>query len=223
MKRIIFLLAITSVSMQAIAQEVKVEHRRYIKVLGHAEQNFEPTYVDVQIHMQDRDKVNSDNDIAKKERDLLEFLKANGINENNLRVQNINTGEAFAVFGSRYYINKNYTLRIDDLKRYETIILGLVEKGFKNLYITEIGMNDKPKKQDEVMAAAVKNGTNKANIIATAANVKNLRLLSVDETMMDNGPSPVMYKMAAADMGATNIPLGKINIQKQLVMIYEIE
>jgi uncharacterized protein len=224
MKIFFLIMAISSTALLTYAQEIKVESRRHIKVTGHAEQNFEPTFVDVQIHMQDRDKVNTDNDIAKKERDLLAFLKANGIDESNLRVQNINTGEVFSIFGSRYVINKNYTLRIDDLKRYETIMLGLVEKGFKNLYITEIGITDRPKKMDEVMAAAVKNGINKANIIAATANVKNIRLLSVDESMISDGPSPVMYKMAAMDAGsATNIPLGKIHMQKDLVMIYEIE
>lgn len=224
MTRILFAIAIAALPLCTIAQEKQTE-KRHIKVMGHAEQNFEPGYVDVQINLNDKEKINNENAVAKKEEELIAFLKANGIPESKLRVQRINTSEAYSMFGSKYYINKNYTLRIEDLKKYESIIIGLVERGFKNLYISEIGITDREQKADEVMAAAVKNGTNKANIIAAAANVKNLRLLSVDETI-GGGGYPVMYnKMAnfAADAGASNIPLGKINIQKDLTMIYEIE
>ena len=224
MKRIFFAFAIAALPLVTTAQDKPAE-KRHIKVTGHAEQNFEPTYVDVQIMLNDKEKINNENAVAKKEEELMSFLKENGIPESKLRVQRINTSEAYSMFGSKYYINKNYTLRIENLKRYESIIIGLVERGFKNIYISEIGITDREQKADEVMAAAVRNGTNKANIIANAANVKNLRLLSVDETA-GGGGYPILYnKMAnfAADAGASNIPLGKINIQKDLIMIYEIE
>jgi len=223
MKHLFFAIAIAALPLHILAQEKPTE-KTHIKVTGHAEQNFEPTYVDVQIMLTDKEKVNNENAVAKKEEELMAFLKANGIPESKLRVQRINTSEAYSMFGSKYYINKNYTLRIEDLKRYESIIIGLVERGFKNLFISEIGIADREQKTDEVMAAAVRNGANKANIIANAAGVKNLHLLSVDETI-GGGGYPIMYnKMAnfAAD-GASNIPLGKINIQKDMIMIYEIE
>lgn len=222
MKKIIIVLVAVFACHTAIAQEKKTT-MRYIKVVGHAEENFEPEYVDVHISLSDRDRVNSGNDVMRKEEDLLKFLKANGIDEKKLRVQQIGTGEVYSLFGSRYQINKQYTLRIDDLSRYESIILGLVEHGFKNLYLGEIGINDREKKAETVLATAVKNGSTKANIMAGAANVKSIKLYSIDETM-DSGPIPMYDKrvaFAAAD--ASNIPLGKINIQKDLTMVFEIE
>lgn len=224
MKLITLTVATLMLSLGTYAQDAK-KPVRYIKVMGHAEKQYEPTYVDVYINLSEKEKVNNNNSVAERERDLLNALKSFGISEDKLRVQRINTGEAYSMFGSKYYINKTYTLRIDNLARYEDIILGLVEKGFKNLYIFEIGMTDKEKKNDEVMAAAVKNGINKANIIAGAAEVKSIKLMSIDETN-DASPSPIMYKRmeyAAMDAGASNIPLGKLNIQKDLTMMFEIE
>lgn len=216
------IICISGFALGAKAQTQTTE-KRHIKVNGHAEKFFEPTYVDVQIMLNDKEKVNSENDVAKKEKALMDFLREHNIPESKLRVQRINTSEAYSMFGSKYYINKNYTLRIEDLKKYETIILGLVGNGFKNLVISEIGLADRDEKTDEVMAEAVKNGMNKANIIAGAAHVKNIRLLSVDETT-GGGGYPIMYNKAmnfAAD--ASNIPLNKISIQKDVTMIFEIE
>lgn len=197
---------------------------KYIKVTGHGERYYEPEYVDVQINLEEKEKVNTDNSVAEKERALLDFMKANNIPAEKLRVQRLNTGEAYAIFGSKYYIRKNYTLRIDDLSRYETIILGLVGKGFKNLYVAEIGMNNKEKKNDEVMADAVKSGLSKANVIAGAAGIKSVKLVSVDEGGGSGYPMPVMYKREMAMSGdAMNIALDKLNLQKDVEMVFEIE
>jgi uncharacterized protein YggE len=157
-------------------------------------------------------------------------LKEYGIDQSKLRVQQFNTGEAYAVFGSKYMVNKNYTLRIDDLKKYESIIIRLVEKDFKSLYVSEYGIADKNKRMEALMADAVRNGTDKVNIIAGAAGIKNMHLFSVDET---NERAPVTYEPftamrqekfagAAAD-AAVNMPLGRIFLQKDVTMVYEIE
>ncbi len=209
------------------AQQIVVDKKpvKYIRVVGHAEKYYEPDYVDVQINLEEKEKVNTDNSVAEKERALLDFMKANNIPAEKLRVQRLNTGEAYAIFGSKYYIRKNYTLRIDDLSKYETIILGLVGKGFKNLYVSDISINNKDKHNDEVMAEAVKNGSSKANIIATAAGVKSIKLVSVDESGNSN-PMPIMYKrMAMSEMAAdaNNISLDKISLQKDMEMVFEIE
>jgi len=224
MKIIALTILAAAMSSALYAQDTKIPVH-YIKVTGHAEKQYEPTYVDVYINLAEKEKVNNNNSVADKERDLLNALKSFGVPAEKLRVQRLNTGEAYSMFGSKYYINKSYTLRIDDLNRYEDIILGLVDKGFKNIYISEIGMTDKEKKADDVMAAAVKNGISKAGIIATAAGIKTPKLLSIDETN-EIGASPVMYKrmeFAAMDAGASNLPLGKINMQKDLTMVFEIE
>ncbi|RYE23818.1 MAG: DUF541 domain-containing protein [Sphingobacteriales bacterium] len=209
------------------AQQIIVDKKppKYIRVSGHAEKFYEPDYVDVQINLEEKEKVNTDNSVAEKERALLDFMKANNIPAEKLRVQRLNTGEAYALFGSKYYIRKNYTLRIDDLSRYENIILGLVGKGFKNLYVSDISINNKDKRNDEVMADAVKNGSSKANVIATAAGIKSVKLVSVDETGNSN-PMPIMYKrmaMSAEMSDANNIALDKISLQKDVEMVFEIE
>ena len=230
MKQLSLLAIAALLSVSSFAQQTqdakKLTPVKYIKVSGHAERFYEPDYIDVQISLAEKEKINNNNSVAEKEQDLIKALKAMGIPEDKLRVQRLNTGEAYSMFGSKYYINKSYTLRIDNLNRYEDVILGLVEKGFKSLYISEIGMNEKDKKNDEVMAEAVKNGISKANVIAGAGNIKNVKLVSVDETNEYN-PQPIMYKrefaMAAMDGGASNIPLGKLNLQKNLTMVFEIE
>lgn len=212
-------------SVQAQQLVIDKKPTKYIRVSGHAEKFYEPDYVDVQINLEEKEKVNTDNSVAEKERALLDFMKANNIPAEKLRVQRLNTGEAYAIFGSKYYIRKNYTLRIDDLNRYETIILGLVGKGFKNLYVSDINVNNKDKKNDEVTADAVRNGISKANIIADAAGVKSVKLVSVDETGNSN-PMPIMYKrmaMSSEIADANNIALDKLSLQKDLEMVFEIE
>src|SRR6478672_9154719 len=116
MKYTLFLLLAFFATCSVIAQEKKPV--KYIRVMGHAEQYYEPTYVDVHISLQEKEKVNNNNYVAEKERDLLGVLKEFGIDQSKLRVQQFNTGEAYAVFGSKYQVNKQYTLRIEDLKRY---------------------------------------------------------------------------------------------------------
>jgi uncharacterized protein YggE len=229
MKQLSLLAIATLLSFGSIAQTQdakKLIPVKYIKVSGHAERFYEPDYIDVQISLAEKEKVNNNNSVAEKEQDLIKALKAMGIPEDKLRVQRLNTGEAYSMFGNKYYINKSYTLRIDNLQKYEDIILGLVQRDFKNLYIAEIGMNNKEKKEDEVMAEAVKNGMNKANVIAGAASVKNIKLVSIDETN-EYSPQPIMYKreyaMAAMDGGASNIALGKLSMQKNLTLVFEIE
>jgi|GEM_PF-6152567 Uncharacterized conserved protein len=228
MKQLSLLAIATLLSFGSIAQTQeakKLTPVKYIKVSGYAERFYEPDYIDVQISLAEKEKVNNNNSVAEKEQDLLKALKAMGIPADKLRVQRMNTGEAYSMFGNKYYINKSYTLRIDNLKKYEDIILGLVQRDFKNLYISEIGMNEKDKKNDEVMAEAVKNGINKANVIAGASSVKNVKLISVDETN-EYSPQPIMYKREyamAMDAGASNIPLGKLSLQKNLTLVFEIE
>lgn len=226
----LLVVALSMATSFSFAQEIVKKPVRYIRVMGHAEQYYEPTYVDVHITLSEKEKVNNNNYVAEKERDLLAVLKEFNIDPSKLRVQQFNTGEAYSVFGSRYQVNKQYTLRIEDLKRYESIIVRLVEKDFKQLYVGEYGIADKAKRMDELMAEAVKNGAGKASIIATAANTKGIRLLSVDETHQ-NTPIPYDFAMAreskmmasgAAD-AAVNMQLGKIFMQKDLTMVYEIE
>lgn len=227
MKLIAALFMLAFISQVAFAQE-KMEKKaiKYIRVSGHAEQYYEPTYVDINISLSEKEKVNNNNYVADKEKDLLNVLKEFGIDQSKLRVQRFNTGEAYSFLGSKYQVNKNYTLRIEDLKKYESIIVRLAEIDFKNIYVAEYGIADKNKRMDELLAEAVKNGANKANIIATAGNIKNMHLLSVDET---NENTPIPYEMtmmragksAAAD--AVNLQLGRVFIQKDITMAYEIE
>lgn len=226
---LLLLLATYNISFaQAQVQDKKAV--KYIRVTGHAEQYYEPTYVDIQINMAEKEKVNSSNYVAEREKDLLNILKEYNIDPSKLRVQQFNTGEAYSMFGSKYMVNKNYTLRIEDLTKYESVIVRLAEKDFKNLYVGEYGIADKNKRMEELMAEAVKNGTSKANIIAGAAGIKNMHILSVDET---NERAPIIYEpyaamrqekfaSAAAD-AVVNMPLGRIFLQKDVTMMYEIE
>jgi uncharacterized protein YggE len=232
MKYIAGLLLTSIVSLTTFAQ-VKQQGKeaiRYIRVMGHAEQYYEPTFVNIYLSLSEKEKVNDNNYVAEKEKDLLSVLQEFGIDQSKLRVQQFNTGEAYSFLGSKYQVNKNYMLRIEKLDKYESIIVRLAEKGFKNIYVGDYGIHDKAKRMDELLAEAVKNGASKANIIAGAANVKNIHLVSVDETN-DNTPIPYMTKsFAARNTGAmdaadqsVNMQLGRIFMQKDLTLVYEIE
>lgn len=230
MKYIATLLLATAIGTCALAQEKQEKKAiKYIRVSGHAEQYYDPTYVDIHISLSEKEKVNDNNYVAKKERELLGVLKEFGIDQSKLRVQQFNTGEAYSFLGSKYQVNKNYTLRIEDLKKYESIIVRLAEIDFKNIYVGQYGIADEEKRKDELLAEAVKRGASKASIIATAGGVKNIHLLSVDET---NQNTPIPYEMTAmradksfggAAADAVNMQLGRVYMQKDITLVYEIE
>lgn len=123
-----------------------------------------------------------------------------------------------------YEVNNSVHIRTDKLSLAGQIIDATSKSGANTVNNIHFGLKDHREYGDEALTAATKNALADAKVIADAAGVKLVRLLSIS---LNNTPSisprmNVYAKAYAAEAAPTPIEPGDIDISANVLVIFEI-
>ncbi len=156
---------------------------KHVVLTGIAEQTFDPEYIELSISNRETQRSGSEKyAVAEGERELRSVLSRFGMDSSQLRVDRFNTGNHYSIMsGNKFNISKSYLLTINDLSRYEDIVLAIANAGFKSTSIERLGVYDLDRKEQMVISSALAAGKAKAAGILPFLDGRKLRLTGVEE------------------------------------------
>ena len=167
--------------------------------------------------------------------DLIETLKANTIDEEDIKTQNFSiypqydwTEAGRVLIG--YSVNNTVSATVRDLDTLSDVIDDAAEAGGDYVIVNSIQFSiDDPKPlQSQARSLAVKDAAAKAQTLAEASGVTLGKPITITEnTYFENPPVPYDFAEEAADDGAskTSTPIipGELTITVNVSLIYEFE
>lgn len=125
---------------------------------------------------------------------------------------------------SGYQVNNTVTVRLRDLAKLGDLLDQLVSTGANQIGGIAFDIDDPAKLEDAARVAAVKDARHQAEIIAEAAGVRLVRVVSIAG---EAGPRPIPRMMMAAPalMKSDSVPVeaGETQIRAGVTLTYEIE
>lgn len=158
-------------------------------------------------------------------------LKTAGIAEKDIQTSGLNLNAQYAyadnqaprVTGYQAVNNVNLTLR--DIKGAGKVIDALVAEGANQVNGPTFSVENPDMVLDKARTDAAKKALLRAQTYAAAMGMKVKRLVTMSEqTMMDQGPRPMMMKAMAMDSGAasTSVAPGQVNLGITVNAKYEL-
>lgn len=186
MKKYLFLLAML-VSSFAVAQE-NIQPR--VSVIGTGTVKIVPDQVLINSRIEHTGKSASE---VKKQNDqvvndVIKYLRSQGVDPKNIQTEyirlnkefNYNTKDTF------YSANQAISIHLKDLKKYETIMSGLLESGLNRIDGIQFQTSKKEELQAEARKKAVMNAKMKAEEYAKALGQEIGKAISIDEVQTDH-------------------------------------
>ncbi|MFA7585523.1 MAG: SIMPL domain-containing protein [Novosphingobium sp.] len=122
-----------------------------------------------------------------------------------------------------YQVNNTVTVRQRELEQFGKVIDTLVSAGANQVNGPSFEMNQPDAALDEARTEAVRKARQRANLYASAAGLKVVRILSISEGGGYMPPSPVMYARAAMDSaGAPPISAGEVSLNTSVTVQFEL-
>lgn len=166
---------------------------------------------------------------------LIETLKANGVEENDIITQNFSIYPQYNYSeGERklrgYRVNNTVQAKVKELDSLSDVIDDAAEAGEDNIVLNSIHfmIEDTSPLQEQARALAVKNAAAKANTIAEASGVTLGKPVTITENSYYESP-PIPYAVAesafADESGRTSTPIasGELTVTINVTVVYEIE
>lgn len=133
---------------------------------------------------------------------VIKYLKSEGIPSKNIQTDYIRLNKEYDYNGKEYFFSANQAISIhlDDLKKYEKIMSGLLNSGLNRIDGIEFKTSNEEKLKSEARKKAVLNAKMKAEEYATALGQKIGAALMINE-LDDQQYQPVyrVMKMESAD------------------------
>jgi len=178
------------------------------------------------------------NENAMKINSVIDFLKANGVDKEDIKTQNLNINPRYQYsncFEGRnvcpppeivgYTINQSVRVKVRDLNNVGDLFAGVVDNGANTASNLRFTIDDATEFENEARAEAIAEAERKAKSTAKAAGVSLGKLLSIDE--FDNQPTPYYGIGGAlesrADSIAPSIEPGTEEISIRVLLRYEIK
>lgn len=179
------------------------------------------------------------NDNSSKVNSAIDFLKSNGIDDQDIKTQNYNLYPRYerdqCVYGMPcnfsdpkiigYTINQTIDVKIRDFSKIGDVLAGVVKNGANSVSNISFDIDDQDALQNEARDKAIVKAQAKAKEIAKSAGFKVGKLISINE-----GYSPQSYK-AVSGMGiggsfedaSPSIEPGSQEVIVSIFLVYEIK
>jgi uncharacterized protein YggE len=167
-------------------------------------------------------------DIAK----VIDAIKAAGIAEKDIGTTGFNVGPVYSNPRPRddgssdapritgYQVSNQVQVTIRELAKAGGVLDAAVTAGANQAASIEFGLVDRKPVEDKAMTGAIADAKRKAELMANAAGVKLVRILSVS-TNEGGGPFPVPMAMARADK-AVPVMAGERAVSANATVVWEI-
>ncbi|RIJ42031.1 SIMPL domain-containing protein [Pontibacter oryzae] len=229
---LVMLLATAAFSAQA--QQAQLPP--LVNVSGIGEVKVQPNEVLVNLGVETREKTL---DAARKETDkkaaaIINYLKKQGIDAKDIQTSYVtlqpiyNSGEYGRTSPDFYQAQKNMTVRIKKIEKFDATLSGLYEIGANHVNGVQFQVSDVEKYKTEARKKAVANAREKANLLTSELGAKLGRVYAISESGGNGGPRP-MYKMAMMESasydssGGSSIAGGEIVITANVDVSFVID
>jgi uncharacterized protein YggE len=230
MRKLIALACIALFSMSAMAQQVDL--RKKISVSGTAELEVTPDIIYISISLKEYLKDNNSKkrvDITELENQLYTAVQKAGIPKENLTVNSLSSYATVTEKkkNAEFLASKQYSLKVTDLNKYNTIIDAIDPKGiaYTNIENYEYSKIDALRKELKIKALQAAKG--KASYLLESLGNKLGNALDIQEVNNEQFPQP-MYRskvmmMETADAQApAELDFKKIKLSYVINAVFEI-
>lgn len=177
---------------------------------------------------------------TKKVNAAIDFTKANGVEQKDIKTQNYNLEPRYQYFScpsdkiavcppaeiSGYTINQTVLVKIRDFTKIGDLLSGAIKNGANSVSQLSFTIDDQTLLQDQAREQAIEKAKERAKKIAEAGGFRIGRLLSIDEGVVYPYAMPSSFNMAAESgikRAAPTIEPGSQEITVNVTLRYEIK
>lgn len=231
---LLMLLLFVCTVLQAQAQQQQLPP--LVSVSGVGEVRVPPTEVVVNIGVETRgntlDAARTETD--KKAAAIIQYLKKQGVDAKDIQTSYVTLqpmysgGEYNRTLPHGYMAQKNMSVTIKKLNKFDEILSGLYQAGANHVHGVQFQVGDIEKLKAEARKKAVANAKQKATALTEELNAKVGRVYAIQEGGNSGGPRP-MYKAmmmesaAMDDAGGPSIAGGEVVITANVDVSFVIE
>ena len=182
-----------------------------------------------------KDKAALQNDLAKRVKKIMEFLKNEGIDKSDIKTQSISLyPKYYWRNGQRkedgYMLSQGFEIIIRDLSKANKIVSRLGALGADNISSLRFEFKSEKELKKKARSKAIQDAKFKAKELAKELGVELVRIVEFSENTNYLRPYPI-YKAAAAKsldselegIADTEIPTGKKEVKSTVTIKYEIQ
>ena len=224
----IFFLAVCSISAAAQQNERNI---RFIEVKGSSEIEITPDEIFVNLTLKEYKKGGDKVDLNRLEAGLVKAIKKTGIPEENLRVQNVH-GYNWNWRKRKpddFLANKNFILKVSDLKKMNNLIEMLDPEGLNNMNVQSYSHSNIEEYRKRVKIGAIKAAREKAAYLLESVDAELGQLLEVQEVDYGyQGPMTTMrsnmaFTEASVSDYGSDVEFMKIQVRAEMRVVFEIK
>jgi uncharacterized protein YggE len=209
MKRMDLFLSLLFVFTLLQAQAQQQQMPPLVNVTGVGEVRVQPTEVVVNLGVETREKTldAARSQTDKKAAAIIKFLKKQGVDAKDIQTSYVTLqpmysgGEYGRVQPEFYMAQKNMTIIIRKLNKFDETLAGIYEVGVNHVHGINFQVSDLEKYQADARKKAVANAKQKATSLTAELGAKLGRVYAINESTNGGGPRP-MYKTAMLESAA---------------------
>jgi len=181
-------------------------------------------YVYVGVESQQSSASGAQSDLANRAAKLIARAKALGIADKDINTSGYSVGPVYSSNSQTitgYRASEQLQLKWHNVDTVGKTLDGLVQDGGAMQVGVSFGLADPKAAQAEARNLAIADARARAKAMAGAAGVTLGQLIRVSDVTSSGSPSP-MYGIRAADAGATQLPVGELNVTVTVEVAYAI-
>lgn len=229
MKKLLFIALIAFTTSSVFAQNVDL--RKKIEVSGTAEQEVTPDEIYVGISLKEYMKDNKTKmSIEELESQLQKAVLKAGIAQEDFMINDIS---AYTNYWDKkkdptFLASKQYSIKVKDLNKLNTVISGVDAKGIAYTNIERYAYSKEDELKKELKIKALKEAKAKATYLVESIGEKIWAVLEINESENNNYPQPIyrtamMKSESMADSSAPQIDFKKIKLSVSIRAVFEIK
>lgn len=158
--------------------------------------------------------------------EVLKFLKTSGIADKDVRTEYMNLSKKYDYNTKTYSFaaNQSLSVKLCDLKKYESVMKGLMDTGINRIDGVEFSSSKKEALESQARKKAIENAKMKAEEYASVLNQTVGKAVLISEFRNSSGPQPIMYKSAmmsdSSGSGEQTISPGEMEIRTTVTVSF---
>jgi uncharacterized protein YggE len=226
MRIIVFLLCFMVIHEVLWSQE----SNKTISVRGEYIEEFDPDEIIFNFTINLQEKSNKENIIYQKEKELIDLLKRNNVDINNLQIEQLGSYFSSNLFyANRYMTFRNYTLSLENNSKIDTILWELYDLGITSYKLVDMTNHNIEKFREQACLKAYDIAKQRAENLAIHSGTKLGRISKINEVYPDelklidkSLPSDMMFGNIRG-VESFDISFKKIKVKVVLEVTFELE
>ncbi len=227
MKKLILFALIALATSSVFAQNVDL--RKKIEVNGTAETEVTPDEIYIGISLKEYMDGKKKLSIEELESQLQKAVAKAGIAQEDFMINNIS---AYTNYWDKkkdptFLASKQYSIKVKDLNKFNTVISGVDAKGIASTNIERYAYSKEDEVKKELKIKALRQAKEKATYLVESIGDKLYQVLEINESENNNYPQPIyrtaMLKTESFADSAPQIDFKKIKLSVNIRAVFEIK